>query len=108
MAIVDPAFQQIQTEPSALVLEIHLVPQRFGPIRAGGVFGLNELGRGVDLANSAHGERGGETLMVKGANEGLICTRVRIPVPVERAEPRSRERFVHWRVAFDPRVTSCD
>ena len=100
----DAPREKVEREPPPLVFEARLVREALGGKGFAGVVGLHEPRSRVHGADLAHGAHGSFALVQERADERRVVFGVRIPVAVQRREPRGGERLVHGSVVLDPRV----
>ncbi len=103
MPLVDVSAQQVERQPTALVVEGGLVGQGGRRSREAQVVGLDEPGRRVDGADGAHRQHGRVHLVQQRPHETGVVRRMRIPQAVQAGEAGRRQRLVDRRPAFDVR-----
>jgi hypothetical protein len=104
MARSDRAGQQIERQPPPRALERRLGPSLRGTERGAAILGLDQTGTRCHLADGPHCHDRGAHLRQQRPDESTVVGSVRIPVSVEAAEPRRRQRLVDRREVLDPRV----
>ena len=104
MLLSDAPAEEIERQPAPLVLELGLVPQRRSAKGLAEIVRLDEHGVRADASDRPHREHDPATLIQERAQETRVVGGMRVPVSVERAEARRRQRLVHRRVAVDPGV----
>src|SRR3954467_12088541 len=107
MVAVHSSTEQVEGEPASLVLMLCLICQSRCGERLSKILGLYQQRIRADSADRLHGEHRCRALGQEGSYECRAVGSVRVPVPVEAAEPSRRERFVHGRVEADPGVPAC-
>ena len=91
-----------------MVFELRLIGQSGAAVGATGILRLDQPGARVDLPNARHAEHGRAQLVQQGPDERAVIAMMRIPVAVQRAEPRRRERLVDGRIVLKPGISSRD
>ena len=104
----DPSAQQVQGEPAPLVVEVGHRRQRRRSVGATEVFGLHQPRAWVHLANGAHRQAHGSTLVDQSASERRVVAPMRVPQPVQAAEPGGGQGLVDRRVVIDPGIALRD
>ena len=108
MPFVDTAGEQIEGQPATIIVECCLVGDLGSAVRFAQVLGLYEQGSRIDFAYRLHRRPDRQALVQNGPHEGVIVTRVRIPMTVKRGEPGRREWLVDRCVHVDPRIPPSD
>src|SRR5690606_8121542 len=88
------AAQQIDSEQAASVVEFGLVLETWRTVSGSQILGLNQPRLGDHPANPLHREHDALDLVEHGAGKGDVVAGVRVPQPVEPAEPSCSERLV--------------
>ncbi len=104
MGLVHPSAQQVPGQPSPAILEPRLVLKPAAGEDPPEVFGLDQSGGWVPAPDGLHGERDAAALVQQRADETRIVAAVGIPVPVQAAEARRRQRLVDGGVLRNPRI----
>ena len=84
---------------------MRLIAQLWGTEGPSQILGLDQFCPRVDLADGAHGKDDASALIQQHLNIDAVIPGVGIPVPVQSAETRRRQRLIDRRVQVDPRVT---
>ncbi len=100
MPLIDPAAQQVERQPAALVVEGGLVGHGGCRAREAEIVSLDEPGRRVDVADGAHRKHGRVHLVQQRAHEAGVVRRMRIPQAVQAGEAGRRQWLVDRRPAF--------
>ncbi len=105
MTRADQTKQQVPAQPTAIVIEGCLWCEARCAQRPAKVIRLDQNRCGIDLSNFPHSQLSGPALIKHCLNKALVVLMMRVPMPVQAAEPCSGERLVYWGVSFYPRVS---
>jgi hypothetical protein len=98
------AAEQVPPHPAARVLEVRLASQRSGGVAVAEVVRLDQARVGPHLADLPHRKARRVDLVEQRVPEERLVRRVRVPVPVQRAEARGGQRLVDRCPVADPLV----
>src|SRR5215217_1007837 len=101
---IDPPAKEVEAEPPALVLQLRLIAHHGCAERLPEVLGLDQLCIWPDGPNCAHRENYRRALGDECAQERGLVAAMRLPVAIEPAEARGRQRLVYRREHLDPRI----
>src|SRR3954467_9792754 len=102
----DPAGEQIERQPTTLVLMVRLILQGLGRERLADVLSSNELGIRDLGPNRGYCPLGCEALVDEGTKRRVDVVQVREPMPVKAREARCRHRLVDRVPPLDPRIAA--
>src|SRR5215207_9937398 len=101
---INPSAKEVEAEPPALVLELRLITQQGRAEGLPEVLGLDQLCIWPDGPDCAHRENDRRALGDECAQERGLVASVRVPVGIEAAKARGRQRLVYRREHLDPRI----
>ncbi len=102
MILADAAAKQVEAQPAPVVFECGLLPEFRRRENPPQVFGLDQLGLRADRPDLFHRKHGGAALVDQRPEKIGMAFSVGVPMAVEAAEARRRQRFVDRRVFLDP------
>ena len=102
----DAAAQQVEAQPSPLILEVGLVLQVGRCERVSEIVGLHQPGGRVDSADGSHGQHRGALLVEQRPHEALVVSAVGVPVAIQSAEPGGRGRLIDGGVGVQMRIAT--
>src|SRR3954454_5893660 len=107
MATINATTKQVVTQPSAFIFQIGLILEFRSTEHLSEVVSRYQPCCRIDRPNGLHRQNYRSTLIQQRSRESSVVAGMRVPVPVEAAEARSRDRLVYRRITFDKRVAFC-